>query len=376
MAAYRIHCGLLGLNQDSRMYVGQKLSQDPTVLGEPSTSYWPKIANKIDQLPVRFFSSTNNNLRSPAWFSSKIIPWNRVKEADIVQLHWICGGLLNIQELLQVQEKIIFWRLADMWAFRGTEHFSNSAVPNNILENWSLRQKKTVYRQLKYLNFVVPSKWMGEKLKSSSLYIGQNVFHVPTGIDTDFFKPINAVKKRQIKAELCLDPDKKLILFGALSAGNDLRKGFGDLADLPNAFSNDKFEFAAFGISSEGMAGWRCFPNLPQKDLLRLYQVADIFLVVSREENLANTAIEAMACGVPVISYDVGGMSDLVKNRENGFLVKDKIELGQMLNQFFQMSPQMFKEHARYIVENEFNQTVQAKRYLALFEVALSSKKS
>lgn len=56
--------------------------------------------------------------------------------------------------------------------------------------------------------------------------------------------------------------------------------------------------------------------------LALVYAAADVFLAPSEEENFANTVIEAMACGTPVLAFNIGGMPDIVEHKVNGYLAK------------------------------------------------------
>ncbi|MCL6598659.1 MAG: N-acetyl-alpha-D-glucosaminyl L-malate synthase BshA [Alicyclobacillus macrosporangiidus] len=57
-----------------------------------------------------------------------------------------------------------------------------------------------------------------------------------------------------------------------------------------------------------------------QDDVVPLYQVADLFLLPSQQESFGLAALEAMACGVPVIASDAGGIPEVVLDGETGFL--------------------------------------------------------
>lgn len=51
-----------------------------------------------------------------------------------------------------------------------------------------------------------------------------------------------------------------------------------------------------------------------QKELAELYSMADVFVNPTREDNFPTTNIEAIACGTPVITYDVGGSKEIIDN--------------------------------------------------------------
>jgi glycosyltransferase involved in cell wall biosynthesis len=89
----------------------------------------------------------------------------------------------------------------------------------------------------------------------------------------------------------------------------------------------------AFLIFGSGADAWKNHPHVYSAGLVRgadnmarLYNASDLFVFPTKAENLANVAIESMACGVPVLSYNVGGMSDLIEPSSNGVLVP----LGQL----------------------------------------------
>lgn len=61
--------------------------------------------------------------------------------------------------------------------------------------------------------------------------------------------------------------------------------------------------------------------RMPHNQVLELYKKADLYLLPSVEEGIANVVLEAMALGVPVVSTNCGGMAEVISNKENGFLV-------------------------------------------------------
>jgi len=119
-AAYRIHKGLQVVGGvDSKMLVQAKLSDDRTVIA-PDTKVKKGLAllrPTLDSAFINLFSGGSKTIFSPAWlpFSGILSQINSISP-DIVHLHWICGAILRIEELKQINKPII-WTLHDMWAF-------------------------------------------------------------------------------------------------------------------------------------------------------------------------------------------------------------------------------------------------------------------
>ena len=59
-----------------------------------------------------------------------------------------------------------------------------------------------------------------------------------------------------------------------------------------------------------------------QDGLVEILNAADVFLIPSQSESFGLAALEAMACGVPVISSSVGGLPELIKHNETGFIAE------------------------------------------------------
>jgi glycosyltransferase involved in cell wall biosynthesis len=162
-----------------------------------------------------------------------------------------------------------------------------------------------------------------------------------------------------------------------MNATGDERKGFTELVQALGLMSGDGIELAVFGSSEPENA-----PSFPfrarylgrlQDDIsLRiLYSAADVMVVPSKQENLSNAIMEALACGTPVVGFDIGGNKDMIEHQQNGYLAQpfDPTDLASgiafCLDQAIALELQ---ENARSKVVNTFEAQLVAMRYKALYE--------
>jgi glycosyltransferase involved in cell wall biosynthesis len=107
-----------------------------------------------------------------------------------------------------------------------------------------------------------------------------------------------------------------------------------------------------------------------------LYSAANVFVAPSVQDNLPNTALEAMACGVPVVAFAAGGLKDLVCDEETGRLapVGDVKALRALLKEVLSSPQQTAKmaEASRIRAISEYTLERQAERYISLYQKLLS----
>jgi glycosyltransferase involved in cell wall biosynthesis len=393
IAAYRLLKGLQQNNVQAQMLVQFKKSDDHSVIG-PQTK-WQKAFSKIrpivDSIPARF-----NRKRKKIIFSPAVLPENilkKIKEInpDIVHLHWIASGFIKIESLAKINKPII-WTLHDMWAFTGGCHYDEECEKykkncgycpilcsnrKNDLSYKILKRKEKFWKNLN-LTVVTPSSWLGECAKKSSLFYKTRVEVIPNGIDLNRFKPID---KNIAKNILCLPKDKKLILFGAISALSDKRKGFSLLRGALKKYSskeNKDIELIIFGSSrprNEENLGFKTHYLGQLNDEISLtlvYSAVDAMIVPSIQDNLPNTVMESLACGTPVIAFGIGGIPDMVKHKENGYLAKpfDTTDLANGIEWVLEDKVRWKKlsQNARKKVVNEFDIIKVTNRYVDLYK--------
>jgi len=357
-AAYRVHQCINSYGSrkkiSSDMRVIKKFSNDPSVVGGPGGGgiykyYYQRVLNKCSR---SIAESQKTNVFSTAWPSSGLGEELNNKymknEMDIVNLHWLGDLTLSIKEIGRLKMPLS-WRLADQWAFCGIEHYAESDYKFHEIDlfqkgygssfekffnfnssNYYWHQKVKYWKNK--INIIAPTNWIADCARRSILFRESLISVIPTPIDLEKWAPID---KKYAKKLLNLPLNKKLLLFGAIGGINDKRKG-GDLLietlrilkslQIRNNLSD--FELVVFGENSSK----NNIPNnikthfigkLKDDIALRLYySAADLFILPSRKDNLPGTGIESLACGTPIVAFNVGGIPDIIDNYINGILVK------------------------------------------------------
>jgi glycosyltransferase involved in cell wall biosynthesis len=312
------------------------------------------------------------------------------KECDIVNLHWVTD-FLDYSSFFEKNKKKIVWTLHDMNPFTGGCHHSDNCIKyqadcmacpqlqGTLDPNYS---HKMLGRKLDALSgyagndlsVVTPSAWLKNLSERSTLFSKFPHYHIPHGLDPSIFKIYD---KHSARTFFNLPSDKKVILFISNFVQHP-RKGLKWLLELVNELENkDEFILCSMGWSLSQKTE---FPfhyqlgNIEDERILSLaYSVADIFVLPSFAENSPLTIIESLFCGVPVISFPVGGIPEIINNGENGLVGKD-VSIASLKNSFkeffggFHPNPQQIRSNA---IE-KYNEALHASRYEALYQKLLN----
>ena len=394
-AAYRLHQALLDQGLESQMLVQSKASDDRTVIGPHSKigKGMGKVRPTFDQLPNRMYPHKKQTLFHAAWLPfSRVIRKIQEIDPDIVHVHWIAGGYLRIEDLARIQKPIV-WSLHDMWAFTGGCHYDEGcsryqehcgacpvlgSAKSKDLSRWVFRRKHKHFSKVPNLTINGLSSWLADCAASSTLFQDVKVVNLPNPIDTQVYAPLPKAQAKQI---LGLAADKKHVLFGAMNATGDERKGFIELVQALGFVNDNDIELAVFG-SSEPENG-TSFPfqtrylGMLQDDIsLRvLYSAADVVVIPSKQENLSNAIMEALACGTPVVGFDISGNRDMIDHQQNGYLAQpfDPKDLAAGIEFCLNNSKTSnMCEKARKKVENHFESQLVAARYISLYNSILN----
>lgn len=401
-AAYRIHTALLQCGVDSSMRVlVHQTANDKVVSGKAPRTYIKKIKDKLAEkgraVYRRNFRGSSPIMHSFGDVSAGIVNEINASDADVVNLHWI-ANLLSIKDIGLITKPIV-WTLHDMWAFCGGEHvvfdsdvaarFKTGYRSDNRplgesgpdLNRLSWESKRDEWSNQRF-QFIAPGKWMADCVAASALFKHQPIHVIPNPIELDnLWRPVD---KRFARAVLGLEQTKKYVLSGS-AGGMAHLKGEDLLSDALTKLCGHNIDMPELLIFGQQQPLTK--PETPYKThwlgrvnddhVMRLiYSASDVMAVPSRIDNLPNTALEAHACGTPVVAFDIGGLPDIVDHLQSGWLAPafDTDNFADGISWVLQDRSRWMRlsSHARKIAEERFAPKVITEKYLAIYREAFA----
>ena len=403
-AAYRLHTGLCRLGQDSRMLVQHRESSDPRVISfQPPGGLAVKFRRAIKQRYLAREYKNFTRLPGGSLFSDDRSSQNadilqQIPESDILHLHWV-AGFIDCREFFgKLPTNLpVVWTLHDMYPFTGGCHFDggcgkfteacgacpqlSSSAPDDPSSR-SLKRKREAYSSLGAgrIRIVTPSRWMQGQAEKSALLSGLRCTTIPNALDTEVFRPR---EREAARASLGIPVNSSVVLFLADWAG-ETRKGFRALVEALRSFSNNpRVHFLIVGrelpSADLGPRVTSIAAVTDDEKLSLLYSAADVFVLPSLQDNLPNTALEALSCGVPIVAFDVGGIPEIVHAGETGRLVPvaDVEGLRLAIESLLSNEEERLRmsASARKCAMANYSLELQAKRYLDLYSEFAAGKR-
>jgi glycosyltransferase involved in cell wall biosynthesis len=350
----------------------------------------------LERLPFIAFHERDKSVRfafSPANSGIDISKNKYIQNADILHFHWINQGFLslkNIKSLFKLNKPIV-WTLHDMWTFTGGCHYSGNCDhflkqcgnckflrnPNdNDISKKGWFGKEEIYQQNKNIVFVACSEWLAKVAKSSSLLKNFRVEAIPNPIKTEIYKSLD---KATLRKKWSIDLDVKIILFGAANI-NDKRKGLVYLLEalefLKKSNTGFNIQVLLFGKNKSLDISQLPFPAKSfsivndEQQLVEIYNLADVFVLPSLEDNLPNMVMEALSCAIPVVAFDQGGIPEMLNHQQNGYIAKYKSaeDLANGISWVLNQEGDNLKNNTREKVLNSYSEDIIAEKYLAVYK--------
>ncbi|CAN2049922.1 Group 1 glycosyl transferase [Candidatus Magnetomoraceae bacterium gMMP-1] len=337
--AYWLHRGLKNIGVESKV-----LTNSVDTLGDSDVA---TIAiSKINKLQTKIYShlegvttwgyrNRKNIIFSTGFWGKAFLKNNLIKWADIIHLHWINAGFINIKYIHHINKPIV-WTMRDMWPMTGGCHVAKalnclryesgcgkcpqlgSRHSYDLSKIILLRKKKYLPNNMKIVGI---SRWLSECAQKSWLFQNFDVRTISNNVDCSQFFPID---KKIARSILGINQDCKIILAGATNL-NDFYKGFDKLIESINFLTIKNIHLLFFGRLSKDSIKYLKYPYtdlgfLHDTVSLRLaYSAADVFVAPSLMDAFGKTLAESMACATPVVCFNATGPKDIVDHKKNGY---------------------------------------------------------
>jgi glycosyltransferase involved in cell wall biosynthesis len=404
-ATYRLHTGLRRLGYESSMYVihrGSKSKDSMVTAFNASMDWTSRIRRRIRRRRIaRDFARYGTS--RPAGF--EIFSDDRSEfgddvakhfpPCDVVNLHWI-ARFVDYEAFFSAVPKRtpVVWRIADMNPITGGCHYDEgcgkylvgcgacpqlgSNDPDDLSRQvWKRKQEIFGGVEPHRLHFVALNRWMASNLAHHPFLNKFPVTIIPNGLDTDVFAP----RDRKIAREILGLPQEATIILFVASNVQIRYKGFLQLTEaLSGLKGQNNLLLMSVGTKLVSDLGnhHTNLGHINDDRLLALtYNAADVFVVPSLQDNSPNTVLEAMACGIPVVGFETGGIPDMVRDGVTGLLAPchDVAVLRAAIEDLIR-KPSKREEmgvNSRRVALHEYSLVVQARRYAELYQSLLRS---
>jgi len=406
VACARLHEGLSQSGASSTLFCKRTIKpRSGTICFKPETSFKSRMVRRLRRNQI---SRVNTPVRpkTPSLYSFdlRVDFGNEVTRqlpvGDLYHLHSTFGFVDLEAFFAQPLNGPRIWTIHQMNAFTGgclyslgCSHYERSCGSCPILgtegvENdfsravWQAKQRIFGRLQSHELRLVAPSRWMADCLARSSLLSRFEQRIIPYGLDTTVFRPLD---KRLAREILGVAHDLPLIAFVSQFGGNKAVKGFDCLMRALQVLLDERqIRFGAL-VAGPYLEDRQLLSipvietgNIAQEWMLRaVYSAADVLVVPSREDNLPNVVLEALACGTPVIGSRVGGIPEMINHGQDGFLFSSEDE-GELANCLFELLThpelgQKMSRNARQKVLDHYTLEHQAKAMMNYYEEAMTA---
>lgn len=319
-----------------------------------------------------------------------------IQDVDVVHLHNLHGYYFHPFALSMLSHiKPVVWTLHDMQSVTG--HCAHSYNCNKWLNgcgncpylneypainkdrtslNWL--EKKEIYRQSKL--FITPvSKWTGD-IVSRSILNNHPMEVILNGVDVNIYRPLDKKTSR----------DKygiphNCIIIGTVANGGatDLdKKGGKYIKIVLERLVDAGYNILAINVggSKEGYQEEYLLNTghiATEQEMAEIFNTFDLFLFPSLAETFGLVIAEAMACGIPTVSFDSGGIPEVIKHEETGFIAPQK-----NVNQLYAYTEMLVKDEdlrekfskaSRSYCVAHFDHRVVTERYLDVYEKAVQN---
>lgn len=300
-----------------------------------------------------------------------------VQEADIVHLHWI-SDFVDFPTFFKRVKKPIIWTIHDenpgLGGFHYLSHREGASEEYLKLDKKYEKIKREALENGNKPYLVAISSYMKNFFTKSIVLRNCPVKLIHNGVDCNEFHPLSNDKCR---IKLGIPSDKKVFLFSSYQI-EDRRKGLHVLIPALDALNDSSIMLICLGnyksvpqtqhiqVRCEGLV-------IGSGRLSEYYSAADYFVLSSFQESFAQTPLESLACGTPVVAFPCGIIPELI-NPKIGVMSDDFTTESLMEAIRKAMNTEYNHNEIREDVVSRFSYDIIAKQYIELYNQVLQNK--
>lgn len=284
----------------------------------------------------RVFDSDGLHSKKP---TIKLIRFLEEFKPDIIHLHCLHGYYINYPLLFKYlkESKIkVVWTMHDCWAYTGhcTHYFYSNCMkwktgcnqcpekkeyPKSLIcdkskRNFDLKKKTFTLLPSDQMIIVTPSRWLMDEIQQSFLNKYQ-IKLINNDVDSNIFNSIGNVKI-----------EKRIL--GVANVWTK-RKGLEDFISLKKYIPSD-YKILIVGATEKQIKTFSKFGikaitrTSNQNELAELYRNSTILFNPTYEDNYPTVNLEAISCGLPVVTYRTGGSPESIELTGLGIIIQNK----------------------------------------------------
>lgn len=383
----QLNTGLKNRNHNSYIFAGynpKKLKQDK----DDIVLFSNDTVNSLNKL----FMLLSRKYAIPNFYTlTRLLYIIKTKHIDVIHFHAMQGDFIGVRELGWISKFYpVVWTFHDTWTFTGgCNYFWNCTkwiekecknCKNSFIEsentNIYYKQKKK-YITGKKIQFITPSKWLLDFGKKS--FLQREIFKcIYNGVNIKQFYPMNADKLRD---KYKIPKAKYYIAFIAADSSNRY-KGFRHLQKaLDGIKTPEDYVLLIVGKSKQAKVmnqSFRVvhFGYVKEKEKLNeIYNMADIFVLPSLQDNFPCVTLESMAAGTPVLAFQTGGIPEQIDDT-CGWIVEEKSPEGLLdkIEKVFEEKELIEQKgkNARKKAENYFSEDSMIENYIKIYKKSIN----
>ncbi|WP_219909604.1 glycosyltransferase [Flavobacterium magnum] len=361
----------------------------PTTLISPNATFLTKVISKVRKKLQLFpyFEKKLKAIQSELEYNMVSLPLSEydlfgipeIAQSDIVHLHAV-HGILDYKRFFSKLNKPLVWTLHDINPVSGIFHLRNDEVLNRekagVLNEQVLKFKSLAYKLIKHGAVVAPSNWLYREAITRDVFCNVAYYEIPNAVPEMYFTKFAV---NTLMRQYGIKNSESKLLF-AISDFRDKNKGIDLLIEAVRFVKNEHLRLLIVGNGDRSLfANYNCIDfGYVENDaeMANIYNLADIVILPSRDENLPNVLLESLSCGTPVVSFKVGGMEQYITNGFNGEMAEEITgpSLGKALQTAITSKHLYNRDHIRQAAYDCFSSHGPSEKYKNVYRSLLSSQ--